>query len=133
MRFCGLPEKELRVIHEQTFACGLHFSECQGMESNYGNQSYYCYHHFSSSTCFSFLFSSRQNALQHGISLKTVWAVTDMIYILCLYFFPDRLYLCLKIVFIYAFFPVQLNFLFSVSQLPFSYISPLACSHGNNL
>lgn len=51
---------------------------------------------------------------QSGLLLINLFSL----FMFILFFFGDRLYLCVKIAFKYAFFPVQLVLLFSVSQLP---------------
>lgn len=53
---------------------------------------------------------------QSGLLLINLFSLFMFMFIL--FFFGDRLYLCVKIAFKYAFFPVQLVLLFSVSQLP---------------
>lgn len=98
MRSCGLPDKEFRVIHGHRVACRLHVSEAPRR----GKQLWPPEPPLSLPLLpllvflLLFLFSSRQNVLEHGTSLKTVCSIIDIIYFLCLYFFSDRLYLCLK-------------------------------------
>lgn len=53
---------------------------------------------------------------QSGLLLINLFSLFMFMFIL--FFFGDRLCLCVKIAFKYAFFPVQLVLLFSVSQLP---------------
>lgn len=120
MKFCWLPDNVFRVMHGHA---GFTFLKSQSMKDNYGKPELLLFLILLFIIIFLwpfFFFSLSQIECLSIMGHPLKQSVLQLIYfILFVYILSDRLCPYLKIAFKYPFFPVQLVFLLSVSQLLF--------------